>query len=245
MRFKKDVLDELKQLRGPAAQESKAALYDLAATYQTVGRFDEAVALDEELLRLNTATLGPDHRETMAATNQLGCALILQGKLTEAAMLLNEDLPNVRAHFPREKPLTPRLHILALALLLQDKFAEAEPLARESLEIREQTDPDKWVTFSTRSLLGAALLGQKKYAEAEPLLVSGYEGMHEREVDIPAEYKLDLRQALERLVQLYEAKNQPENVAEWKDKLAEYDSGETKNVCSTEEFDYEPLRMKH
>ena len=54
-------------------------------------------------------------------------------------------------------------------------------------------------------MLGAALLGQKKYSEAEPLLLAGYQGMKEREAKIPAPYKIRLVEALERLVQLYEA----------------------------------------
>ena len=41
--------------------------------------------------------------------------------------------------------------------------------------------PDDWGTFYTRSMLGFSLLGQKKFVEAEPLLVSGYEGMKQRE----------------------------------------------------------------
>jgi len=30
-------------------------------------------------------------------------------------------------------------------------------------------------------MLGGSLLGQKRYAEAEPLLLSGYEGMKQRQ----------------------------------------------------------------
>src|SRR5437899_1032219 len=70
---------------------------------------------------------------------------------------------------------------LAKVLFTESKFNEAEPLARECLAIREEKLPNDWSTFVARSLLGACLLGQKKYAEAEPLLLSGYEGMRERE----------------------------------------------------------------
>ena len=69
------------------------------------------------------------------------------------------------------------------------------------------------------SLLGGSLLGQKRFAEAEPLLVQGYEGMKQREAAIPAGCPR-LREATERLVQLDEAKNQPENAAEWRAKRA-------------------------
>ena len=57
--------------------------------------------------------------------------------------------------------------------------ASAWPFAKSRI-------PDDWLTFNARSLLGGSLLGQKKYAEAEPLLLSGYEGMKQREDKIPA-----------------------------------------------------------
>jgi hypothetical protein len=49
------------------------------------------------------------------------------------------------------------------------------------------------------------MLGQKKYADAEPLLKEGYEGMKQREKTMPAAAKVRLTEALERLVQLYDA----------------------------------------
>ena len=68
-------------------------------------------------------------------------------------------------------------------------------------------------------MLGGALLGQKKYAEAEPLLLQGYEGMKQREAQIPQAGKVRLAEATERLVRLYEATNQPENARTWREKL--------------------------
>ncbi len=105
--------------------------------------------------------------------------------------------------------------------LREGKFAEAEKSARECLALRESTIPDDWRTFNTRSMLGGALLGQKKYADAEPLLLSGYEGMKQREVNIPSDGKLRLKESLQRLVQLHEETNRPDAAAEWKSTLAE------------------------
>jgi hypothetical protein len=68
-------------------------------------------------------------------------------------------------------------------------------------------------------LLGGSLLGQKKYADAEPLLLAGYEGMKQREDKIPPVGKIRLTEALERLVQLYDATEQKEKAAEWRKKL--------------------------
>jgi hypothetical protein len=79
-------------------------------------------------------------------------------------------------------------------------------------------------------MLGGSLLGQKKYAEAEPLLLSGYEGVKQREDKIisgnssprfwrfPAdEQTMAEGSPLRRLVQLYEATGgpNPTQAAQW------------------------------
>jgi len=110
--------------------------------------------------------------------------------------------------------------------LREGKFAEAEGPARECLAQREREIPDDWRTFNARSMLGGALLGQKRHAEAEPLLLSGYEGMTQREANIPLEGKVRLKEALQRLVRLCEATNRPDQAAEWKGNLAEFDKAQ-------------------
>ena len=77
-------------------------------------------------------------------------------------------------------------------------------------------------------MLGGSLLGQKKFAEAEPLLLSGYEGMKQREARIPSAGKIRFQETFQRLVQLYEATGRPDQAAEWKQKLAEFERAETK-----------------
>lgn len=79
--------------------------------------------------------------------------------------------------------------------------------------------PDARTTFNTKSLLGGALLGQKKYADAEPLLLAGYEEMKQREAKIPEQGKVRLPEAIERLVQLYEARDKKDDAARWRKEL--------------------------
>jgi eukaryotic-like serine/threonine-protein kinase len=107
-------------------------------------------------------------------------------------------------------------------LLEQKKWTDAEPLLRECLAIREKTRPDAWSTFNTQSMLGGALLGQKQYAEAEPLLLEGYEGMKAREKTIPPQGKVRLTEALDRLIELYTATNQPDEVQKWRAERGKY-----------------------
>src|SRR5262249_13840773 len=109
---------------------------------------------------------------------------------------------------------------LGLNLLAQKKYADAEKTLRDCLAIREKKQPDDWSTFNTKSMLGAALLGQKKYADAEPLLQSGYAGLKQRQDKIPEVVrKVRLTEALERLVQLYEATDNPDEAAKWRKEL--------------------------
>jgi hypothetical protein len=99
------------------------------------------------------------------------------------------------------------------------KFDEAESPLTEALAIREKKVPDAWTTFNTKSMLGGALVGQKKYADAEPLLLAGYEGMKKREDKIPAYGKIRLTEAVERLVQHYDATDKKDEAAKWRKEL--------------------------
>jgi hypothetical protein len=92
---------------------------------------------------------------------------------------------------------------------------------RKSLaRLADRQWPEQWTTFNTRSVLGGALLGQQQNAAAEPLLVAGYEGLKQQAATIPAEDQTRLTEALERLVQLYDATGQQEKAANWRKKLA-------------------------
>jgi len=53
-------------------------------------------------------------------------------------------------------------------------------------------------------------MGQKKYADAEPLLLSGYEGLKQREDKLPTAIRPRLQPAIRRLVRLYEETGRPD-----------------------------------
>jgi serine/threonine protein kinase len=108
-----------------------------------------------------------------------------------------------------------RLANFGSSLLERKQWTNAEEVLRECLSIREKIQPDKWFTFNTKSGLGGALLGQRRFVEAEPLLVAGDEGMKQRGASIPAQGKPRLREAVDRLVELYQSWNKPEQLAKW------------------------------
>ena len=75
-------------------------------------------------------------------------------------------------------------------------------------------------TLETMDGLGVILLSLKEYAEAEPLLLAFYEGMTQREAMIPKEGEIRLTDAVERLVQLYDAWDKKDKADEWRKELA-------------------------
>jgi hypothetical protein len=93
-------------------------------------------------------------------------------------------------------------------------FDMAIELLREGLKIRKRESPDAWNRFSAESMLGGALLGQAKLKdetgdssplmrEAEKCITAGYAGMKAREEQLPAQGKLRMLDALDRMIELY------------------------------------------
>jgi tetratricopeptide (TPR) repeat protein len=205
---------------GPHDPDTLTTMHNLALQYQAGGQLDEAISLFEKMLDVRKTKLGREHPETLFTTHLLARAYEQAAEPERALPLYQETLEWQRNALGPDHPLLAgTLASLALNLLLQEKFIEAEPIARECLAIRDKDEPDAWTTFNTRSMLGGSLLGQGNYAQAEPLLVAGYEGLIEREAQIPPLGKVRLTEALERLVKLYESWHKPDEAANWREKL--------------------------
>ena len=127
---------------------------------------------------------------------------------------------------PNGNPLATAGIIIQLGAvrLAQEKYSEAEMLLREGSPFVEKYWAEETYRPYVMSLLGASLSGQKKYADAEPLLLQGYEGLVQRQASLPPYLNAPRRitEALERLVQLYDASGNPAQAAEWKQKLAAF-----------------------
>ncbi len=186
--------------------------------YKDAGRIAEAIPLLEEVDRA-----AKKYSQLRWVRGQLIDAYAKAGENAKLANLLLEQLPETRKTVPKDSPqLAGVLANIGMALLEQKKWAEAEPLLRECLAIREKTQADSWTTFNTKSMLGGALLGQKKYAEAEPHLLAGYEGMKKREKTIPPQGNIRIREAIDRLVQLYATTGKKDDATKWRLELVKY-----------------------
>jgi hypothetical protein len=191
-----------------------------AEALQRSGREKEALPVQEEVLKLIKAKYGADHHDTLDYVGRLAHSYFLAKQPDKAIPLYEEYLRGLdryqSAWAAKEKAWAAKEKAGAgFAFLTFGTFAKAEKALRESLSLREKTEPDLWSTFQTRSLLGGALLGQRRYAEAEPLLLSGYGGMQQRQVKIPAESRKELVEALDRLVQLYDAWGKKDQAKQW------------------------------
>jgi eukaryotic-like serine/threonine-protein kinase len=196
--------------------ETLTTMNNLARAYQLDGRIKDALPLFEDTLKLRQTNLPPQHYDTMLTMNSLAeCyeALKQAGKA--------EPLRRELAVFWQKKagPDSPQYatqqSLLGSSLLQQQKFADAEPILRGALTAGIKHQPNDWAEFHNKSLLGESLMGQKKYEEAEPFLLQGYEGMKQFAVKTPPQGQ-SLTDVLDRIVQLYEATEQPAQAEKWR-----------------------------
>jgi serine/threonine protein kinase/tetratricopeptide (TPR) repeat protein len=195
-------------------------LNNLAAAYRAVGNWEQALPLFRQ------AAEGIERRKFQHQDARLIVGDLIAGyeqlrQFAEAEAWRRKWLAVVREQSGAESPAyAGELSALGWSLLMQEKWAGAEAALRECLALRELKEPAAWTTFNARSMLGEVLAGQTKYAEAEPLLLSGYQGMKEREVSIPQAYRgVRLAEAMKRLVRLYEATEDKEKAARWRKEL--------------------------
>jgi tetratricopeptide (TPR) repeat protein len=193
------------------------SLDNLAGLYKARRRYDEAEPFYLEAVSGARRKLGLAHPKTKIYVEHLADLYELAGKPAQAEPLWRELAEVVKQQAgPESSDYAAELARLGGNQLKQHKPAEAEPLLRASLTIRQRNEPDAWTTFNTQSLLGGALCGQQKYAEAETLLLQGYEGMKQREPKLPANGAARLSEALERLVQLYDAWGKKAQADQWR-----------------------------
>jgi tetratricopeptide (TPR) repeat protein len=218
-------LDLRSRVEGAESPGLLIPMYNLASLYAKQGQLSKAEQVFIKALEIHRKQMAqnqpglPDAKLISTAV-ELGMTYEQAGQVAKSESLYREVLETIRQRGKEASSGSIDLEIcLGANLLKQQRYAEAEPLLRECLKLREQNEPDDWTTFTTMSLLGASLLGQKKYDEAEPLLLAGYEGMKQREAKIEPISKVRLTEAIERLVQFYEATGKTDQADEWRARL--------------------------
>jgi tetratricopeptide (TPR) repeat protein len=196
------------------------SLQSLAAVLLDEANLGEAEALLQEALAIRRQRPSNENQELIGTLNSLATVLQKEGRLSDAETYARQalDLAQRTSGGEGRNVLLP-LYRLASVLFERGKLAEAETSARESVDLYEKIQPSAWLKFSRQSLLGAILLAQKRYSEAEKLLRSAYDGIMQLPDKMPPEARRTLRTTVQRLVQLYEAWDKPDQAAEWRAKL--------------------------
>jgi tetratricopeptide (TPR) repeat protein len=220
--LRQQCVELLESLRGKDHGTTLEVKFGLAAYYIEAGELDKGTTLHEEVLKLQETRLGPDHPHTLRSIAKLGAAWDLALEYGKAEALYRELLNRQRNLFGSDHPeVAAPLTLLGRNLIKQSRFGEAEPLLRSALAICEK-GPEDWDFAHTRYLLGTALLGLQKYADAEPLLLKGYEGLTQyRPKSFEPSRDRFLLEAIDRIVQLYDAWGKADRAAEWRVRIAE------------------------
>jgi eukaryotic-like serine/threonine-protein kinase len=214
------VVQDQRRLLGEAHPDTLRSMNELGLLYRAEGKNAQAEQLLAKVLEFQRRVLAPEHPDTLRSMSDLGAVYHDEGKDDLAEPLLMKALELRRRVLGPANPDTlSTMGELAEVELQKNNYADAEPLLREALGTTEKTSPEAWNRYYFQALLGASLAGQKRFAEAEPFLVSGREGMVQRESKVPADSLGRVAQAGQRIVELYQSWGKLEQAAEWRQKV--------------------------
>lgn len=214
-----ELVERQTKASGPDHADTLGARNRLAEAHLAANNPGKATELLRELRTTTREKLGVEHPLTGQIVNNLTTCLESAKKYADAEPYYREylEIQKKISKSNEEPAVTGSMARLGMNLMKQEKWTDAEKILRETLELRRKKAPQDWTTNNTESLLGEALLGQKKYEEAEPLLLAGYTGLNQKRFFIPAVAQAQrVNEAVERLVRLYEATNQPTRVEQYR-----------------------------
>ena len=203
---------------GPKHASIATRLGRIGAILTEQGKFAEAEGYLQRALAIRRDALGPEHPYTAISMNELAGLYRASGDLARAEPAYREALALRRRIHPSSHPyLAFTLTGLGAVLLDRNKLAQAESLLREALAIREAAlPPGHWARGETENILGATLAKLGQHETGERLLVSGYDALN-RTLG-PA--RPASRQALERLIAMYEDTGRPADAARYRARRA-------------------------
>jgi len=213
-------LYEVRRQIGADMPESLPVEADLAVMYEHNGNLAKAEETYKDSLERMTRVYGPTHPETLTAVSDLAYFYETHHEYAKAIPLdLRGREAALKTYGPDNRQTIGFTSTIGKDYLALGQYAKAETEFRTALASVVKTAPDNWKRYNLESMLGGALLGQKKYAEAEPLLISGYNGMQQREDKMPGAAKPFIKEDGERVPALYVAWGKPGKAAEWRAKL--------------------------
>jgi serine/threonine protein kinase/Tfp pilus assembly protein PilF len=205
--FRQAHLDMTRALHGEQHPNVIFSKYNLALILHSERKFPEAASMMEQALSQDRKLLGGTNADVVLMLHDLGAIKADQCLLPDAEKLMREALEVSRAISGKDDGnVASSLMLLACILCQENKFAEAESPARQATEILRIEEPNSWLRYAAETVLGGSLARQTNYTDAEPLLVSGTKGLKAQLENIPADFRIYYREAIEDLVRLYEGR---------------------------------------
>ena len=158
--------------------EMKARMLQVMGTvYEHLGLYSQGAAILRQAVDIDLVALGPEHRDTLAASAALGHCVEHEGHLPEAEKIDRETLATAARVLGANHRTTLQTEAnLASTLDSEGQLAESERIYRETLALQQRNfggdDPD---TLETMRGLGWTLTDRGQYADAEKLYRQGLE----------------------------------------------------------------------
>jgi serine/threonine protein kinase/tetratricopeptide (TPR) repeat protein len=192
--------DQKARLLGADHPETLSQQHNLAGAYKTAGHPERALVLWRQAAEAMEKKKFQDQFAWTIVGNLIS-TLIIERQPEEAETWYRRWLALV----PEAPDYGAALSELAQDLGGRQAWMEAEVVLREAVNVYQKTQPDSWLVFYNQSRLGKALVNQKCFAEAEPFLLTGLQGLEQRQEQIPNSRNFYLMEAYDNAAQLYDA----------------------------------------
>jgi non-specific serine/threonine protein kinase/serine/threonine-protein kinase len=152
-------------------------LYTMANVKMNLGLYQQAEEQFRRTVEIRQKTLGPNHVETLRATDRIALMLYRQGQYDRAVTLERETLEKLRKLYGTENGATlESMNDYGLFLQASGNREEGERVDREAIDIeRRVLGDDAPLTLTTMSNLAIVLHLRGRYAEAEQIFRTVYE----------------------------------------------------------------------
>jgi len=215
--IRKEADDALRKRYGDDHPRVATALHNTGHLYRRMDAPDAAIESFRDALAIKRNHFEGAHSSTANTLNSLGALLRREGRYDEASRYLTEALSMRRATLNENHPsIASTLQNLGHLYAAQGACETAVPYYREARAVRTHArGADHWLTADSTGDLGACLFELGRYADAEEHLVRAHDIF--QSVGNRPRF---LRQARQRLIDLYQSWNRPGDARHYEALLA-------------------------
>jgi serine/threonine protein kinase/tetratricopeptide (TPR) repeat protein len=153
---------------GPDHPDTLRSMHNLARGYYALGRYVDALELEEETLALRKARLGPDHPDTLTSMSLLAGCYFALGRHAESLKLCEETLALRKTTLGPDDPDTLNsMHNLAVGYRAVGRHADALKVCEATLALRKvKLGPDHPDTLASIEDLAHCYYALGRHADA-------------------------------------------------------------------------------